>query len=327
MMDEAQIDGTIRKIFREIRFPSEPAGLYDPLRYMIEIGGKRLRPKICLTAYALFKDAFEDAVLIPATGLEIFHCFTLIHDDIMDRSPLRRGVDTVWKKWNPGTAILSGDAMCTESYRRMSMAPAAAAGPVMALFAETNAQVCEGQQYDKDYESRDEISMSEYLKMIGLKTAVLLACSAKTGALIAGAPERECTALYDYAYELGLAFQIADDLLDLYGEQKVFGKPIGGDILNNKKTWLATKAMEIAGPAEKKALRAAGRLPSGTEAEKAAKIRTVAGIYADLGIRKRAEAEILRLNGRAREIAAGLFSGERLGLLERLAERLAGRTK
>lgn len=238
------IEETVKNLFENIDFPSKPEGLYDPLRYMISIGGKRVRPKLCLLVYSLFKEGFDESILQPAAALEVFHTFTLIHDDIMDRSPLRRGEPTVWKKWNEDTAILSGDVMLIDAYMRVAKAPEASKAAVLDLFSTTAAQVCEGQQYDMDFESETMVSMENYEKMIGLKTAVLIACSAKMGALIAGADKIHCDALYNYAYELGMAFQVADDYLDAYGDEKVFGKPIGGDILNDKKSWLLIHAFE-----------------------------------------------------------------------------------
>ncbi|MBQ2596494.1 MAG: polyprenyl synthetase family protein, partial [Oscillospiraceae bacterium] len=246
MLKETEIDALIVRMFDEIRFTREPAGLYDPLRYMIQIGGKRIRPRLCLTAYSFFSERFDEGILSPATALEIFHSFTLMHDDIMDRSPLRRGVPTVWKKWNEDTAILSGDVMLIDAYQRICKAPQAVLDRVLELFSRTAAQVCDGQQYDMDFENRPFVGMDEYMEMIGLKTGVLIACAAKMGAVIAGASEEDCRNLYDYAYTLGLAFQIADDYLDAYGDVKVFGKPIGGDIVNNKKCWLTTRAIEKA---------------------------------------------------------------------------------
>ena len=235
MISEVQIDESIGKLFSEISFSEEPAGLYDPLRYMIDGGGKRLRPRLCLIAYSLFRDDLNDEILQPAAGLEVFHTFTLIHDDIMDKSPLRRGNPTVWTKWGEDGAILSGDVMCIDSYRRIAQAPEQVLGKVLKLFNHTAAQVCEGQQYDMDFESVDKVSMTDYMHMIGLKTAVLIACAAKMGALIGGADDEDAGNLYRYGYALGLAFQIADDWLDAFGDEKVFGKPIGGDIINKKK--------------------------------------------------------------------------------------------
>ena len=247
MIQEKHIESAIAELFGGLTFTAEPAGLYDPLRYMMEIGGKRIRPRLCLTAYSLFKDEFSQEILSPAAALEVFHSFTLIHDDIMDKAPVRRGVPTVYKKWNDNTAILSGDVMSIESYKLIAKAPAQVLPQALELFSQTAAQVCEGQQYDMDFEDMESVPMTDYLKMIGLKTAVLIACSAKMGAIIGGASEKECDLLYRFGYDLGLAFQIADDWLDTYGDSAVFGKSIGGDIVNNKKTWLLTKAFEKAG--------------------------------------------------------------------------------
>lgn len=304
----------------------EPAGLYDPLRYMIAIGGKRIRPRLCLTTYSLYKDELDDSILQPAASLEVFHSFTLIHDDIMDKSPLRRGYDTVWKKWDDDTAILSGDVMCIDSYNRLAQAPAEVLGKALNLFNKTAAQVCEGQQYDMDFENRSEIHMDEYMNMIGLKTGVLIACSSKMGAMIAGASEEDCENLYKYGYYLGLSFQVADDYLDAYGDSKVFGKPIGGDIVNNKKCWLTTHALEKADPTQKKELLEALALPSGNEEEKKKKIETVKAYYEALDIAEDAKKEILRLNEKAMEYASAACSGEKLQLLRDFADKLIGRT-
>ena len=275
MISEVQIDESIGKLFSEISFSEEPAGLYDPLRYMIDGGGKRLRPRLCLIAYSLFRDDLNDEILQPAAGLEVFHTFTLIHDDIMDKSPLRRGNPTVWTKWGEDGAILSGDVMCIDSYRRIAQAPEQVLGKVLKLFNHTAAQVCEGQQYDMDFESVDKVSMTDYMHMIGLKTAVLIACAAKMGALIGGADDEDAGNLYRYGYALGLAFQIADDWLDAFGDEKVFGKPIGGDIINKKKCWLTIKATELDEPAMDEAM----AMPVDTEEQKKAKIQAVTAIY------------------------------------------------
>lgn len=324
MADEALINETAKRIFDNIRFTAEPAGLYDPLRYMISIGGKRIRPKLCLTAYSLFKDDLPEEVLEPAAGLEVFHTFTLIHDDIMDKSPLRRGMPTVWKKWKEDTAILSGDVMLIDAYDRICKAPAGSG--VLKLFSKTAAEVCEGQQFDMDFEDEKEVSMADYEKMIGLKTAVLIACSAEVGARIAGASEDECKALYRYGYELGMAFQVADDWLDAYGDEKVFGKPIGGDIVNSKKSWLTVRALEKTD--DKEAFFAAMALPSGTLEEKARKIASVKAIYDSLGVAEDAKAEIVRFNDRALDAVRGLgLSPEKFDALKTFADRLVGRAK
>ena len=327
MIQETHIETAIKELFKELTFTAEPAGLYDPLRYMMEIGGKRIRPRLCLTTYALYKDRFGDEILSPAAALEVFHSFTLIHDDIMDKAPVRRGVPTVYKKWDENTAILSGDVMSIESYKLIAKAPATVLPQALELFSTTAAQVCEGQQYDMDFEDMESVPMTDYLKMIGLKTAVLIACSAKMGAIIAGAGEHECDLLYKFGYDLGLAFQIADDWLDTYGDPAIFGKSIGGDILNNKKTWLLTRAFEKAGDMKEELL-AAMDMPMVTDEEKAAKISAVKGIYDVLGIGEEAKQEIVRLHSQAMESVAALeLPAEAATLLHNYASKLIGRNK
>ena len=322
MIRTSDIDAALEHMFGNISFTSEPTGLYDPLRYMIDIGGKRIRPRLCLLSYALFKDRLDEEVFEPAAGLEVFHSFTLIHDDIMDRSPLRRGKQTVWRKWNEDTAILSGDVMLIDAYRRMSSAPEHCRSKVMTLFSTTAAQVCEGQQYDMEFESRDDVGMDAYNMMIGLKTAVLIACSAKMGALLAGASEEECDALYRFGYQIGMAFQVADDYLDAYGDEKVFGKPIGGDIINKKKCWLTIKASELDGAAMDEAM----AMPVDTDEQKSAKIKAVKDIYVRLGVDKMAQEEILRLTEEAMDAVEELDLGKvRYEMLKRFADKLIGR--
>ena len=325
MIQEKHIEATIHEMFANLKFTQEPSGLYDPLRYMIEIGGKRIRPRLCLTAYALYKDSFSEEILSPAAAIEVFHSFTLIHDDIMDKADVRRGVPTVYRKWDENTAILSGDVMSIESYRMIAKAPASALPAVLALFSDTAAQVCEGQQYDMDFEDLPQVPMADYLKMIGLKTAVLIACSAKMGALIAGASAEDADLLYKFGYDLGLAFQIADDWLDTYGDPAVFGKAIGGDILNNKKSWLLTRALEKAGTER---FADALAMPVSTDAEKEAKITAVKKLYEELGIEQEAKEEIRRFHYQAMGYVEKLNLGKiKSGMLHRYAEMLLGRSK
>lgn len=321
MIQDTKIEAALQDLFGQLRFTAEPAGLYDPLRYMIAIGGKRIRPRLCLTAYSLYQDTLSDEILEPAAGLEIFHTFTLIHDDVMDRSPLRRGHETVWKKWNGDTAILSGDVMCIESYRRMARAPKEVLDRVLVLFSDTAAEVCDGQQYDMEFEALRTVPMTGYMRMIGLKTAVLIACAAKMGAVIGGAPAGEADALYRYGYDLGLAFQVADDYLDAYGDAKVFGKPIGGDIVNDKKSWLYVRAMEKAAPADQERLLEAMRLTSDSM-----KVAMVKDLYAELGIAEDAKAEILRLHTAALSHVSA-FPAPARAALKRYADALLGRTR
>ena len=324
MISDTLLDKAVADLFNNIEFQEAPTGLYDPLRYMIAIGGKRIRPRLCLTTYSLYKDSLTPAIQDPAVALEVFHTFTLIHDDIMDRSALRRGHDTVWKKWNEDTAILSGDVMCIDSYKRLIQAPAPVLPQVLALFSKTAAEVCDGQQLDMDFEHRTSVSMEEYMQMIGLKTGVLIACSAQMGALIGGADAHSQQCLYDYGYYLGLAFQVADDYLDAYGDQKVFGKPIGGDILNEKKSWLTVKALELGARGLSEALSA----PAATPEAQAAKIASVMAIYNSVGIAEAARKEIGRLSdvAMAKAADAGL-SQEGYDALGRFAQALVGRAK
>lgn len=306
-----------------ISFPESPAGLYDPLRYMIAIGGKRIRPTLCITAYEMFHGSIEPEIQAPAAALEVFHTFTLIHDDIMDRSPLRRGVPTVWKKWSEDTAILSGDVMLIEAYKLMAKAPDRCRSEVLDLFSRTAAQVCEGQQYDMDFESQETVSMEAYSVMIGLKTAVLIACAAKTGAIIGGASPEDCRAMYDYGYNLGMAFQIADDYLDAYGDEKVFGKPIGGDIINRKKSWLTVRALEKTN--DKEAFLKAFDEDFGDTAGALGKIDAIKRIYDSLNVPQDARAEILRYTGLALKDIQGLRCDT--APLLAFAEKLTGRAR
>ena len=328
MIQETHIEKALKELFENLKFTAEPAGLYDPLRYMMEIGGKRIRPRLCLTAYSLFQDSFCEEIMAPASALEVFHSFTLIHDDIMDKADVRRGVPTVYRKWDENTAILSGDVMSIESYKLIAKAPASVLPQVLELFSQTAAEVCEGQQYDMDFENMQHVPMEAYIKMIGLKTAVLIACAAKMGAIIGGASQEQCDLLYKYGFDLGLAFQVADDWLDTFGDPKVFGKAIGGDILNNKKTWLMIKALEKASDTEREALHKAMEMPLDTEQEKAAKIAAVINIYESLGIKEDAKQEIVRLHEQAMGYVAQLgLSEEAVTPLHNYATALIGRNR
>lgn len=326
MINENRISEQVKLMFRDIEFTREPKGLYDPLRYMIEIGGKRVRPSLCLTTYSFFRDEFDEGILSPATALEVFHSFTLMHDDIMDHSPLRRGMPTVWKKWNEDTAILSGDVMLIDAYRRISKAPHEVLGRVMSLFSTTAAQVCDGQQYDMDFESEIEVPMEDYRKMIGLKTAVLLACSAEMGAIIGGASEEVCKAIYNYGYELGMAFQVADDYLDAFGDEKVFGKPIGGDIVNGKKSWLTVRTLEKTDDKEG-FLKAFGEIANDQESRDA-KIEKVKKYYTDCAVDSDAKIEIAGFTWKALEAVSDIgLMPENIEMLRNFAEKLVGRAK
>jgi len=232
--------------FRELSFPESPSELYDPVRYTLGLGGKRLRPLLVLAACDMFGGRLEDAIH-PAIGIELFHNFTLLHDDLMDQAPLRRGKATVYKKWNPNIAILAGDTMFALANREMLQTREAVVRDVSDLFNVTAIEVCEGQQFDMNFESSADVTIPQYLEMIRLKTAVLLAASLKTGALIAGTTKLNADLIYSFGIDVGLAFQLMDDLLDVYGAEDKFGKLSGGDILAAKKTFLYLKALECAG--------------------------------------------------------------------------------
>ena len=232
---------TITSWCDSINYPTTPEGLYQPIEYTMSSGGKRLRPTLLLAAAEAF-GAEPDVVKDQCLGIEMFHNFTLLHDDVMDGADLRRGHPTVHRRWSENTAILSGDAMLTMSSDLMMRCPDDKLRPVLDIFNRTAMEVYEGQQYDMDFEDRDNVTVDEYLEMIRLKTSVLLGCALKIGAIMAGAPNESVEALYNYGIDLGLGFQLQDDYLDTFGDPLIFGKQIGGDILNDKKTWLMITA-------------------------------------------------------------------------------------
>lgn len=229
----------------KLDWSKEPRGLYEPIAYVLSLGGKRIRPALTLMACDMFTDEVEPSISA-ALGLEVFHNFTLLHDDIMDRAEVRRGKPTVHLKWNDNTAILSGDVMQIAAYQLIARTPEKSLKKVLDLFSATAVEICEGQQYDVDFENRNEVKAEEYLEMIRLKTAVLLGCALKMGAIIGGATDNDAQQLYDFGINIGLAFQLKDDLLDVYGDEATFGKKIGGDILCNKKTYLLIHALRLA---------------------------------------------------------------------------------
>lgn len=226
-------------------FPPYPEHLYDPIRYILSLSGKRIRPLLVLMGAELFDKNVVEAALPASAAIEYFHNFSLIHDDIMDVAPLRRGKPTVHKKWNNNIAILSGDALLIKAYQELAKCPTDKIPDLLQLFNTTSLAVCEGQQYDMDFEKRIKVTEAEYIEMIRLKTSVLLGCALQMGAIIAGADERSQRLLYDFGVNLGVAFQLQDDILDVYGNPQSFGKQIGGDILSNKKTILFVKLQEL----------------------------------------------------------------------------------
>ncbi|MDR0370511.1 MAG: polyprenyl synthetase family protein [Prevotellaceae bacterium] len=264
---------------RHIDRPKEPQDLYRPIDYVLSLGGKRLRPALLLMAYNLYADDVETAIH-PALGIEIFHNFTLLHDDIMDKADIRRGKPTVHKKWSDSTAILSGDVMLIEAYEHIAKTPEKYLKIVLDLFSGMAKEICEGQQYDLQFESREQVTPDDYIEMIRLKTSVLLGTSLKIGATIADAPKKDVDLLYDFGVNIGLAFQLKDDLLDVYGNEAYFGKKIGGDILCNKKTYLLINALLLAENETKQELN--GWLQSSDNAQE--KIKAVTEIYDKLKV-------------------------------------------
>lgn len=269
---------------------TEPHNLYQPIGYALGMGGKRLRPVMTLLAYNLFGDDVEKA-LPAALAIEVFHNFTLLHDDIMDQAEMRRNLPSVYKKYNENIAILSGDAMSIMAYDYLSKSTSGDKNEMLRLFTKTALQVCEGQQLDMDFERRTNVSISEYIRMITLKTAVLLACSLKMGALVADASSQLADLLYDFGLNLGIAFQLQDDLLDVFADQDKFGKKIGGDIVSNKKTFLLLQALEISESSDKKVIL---EWINKSECNPQEKISSIKSIYEALNIRTLTEEHINR---------------------------------
>jgi len=283
-------------------FVRQPAGLYEPIAYSLELGGKRLRPLLVLLSCDLFGGDPEQAIN-PAMGVEIFHNFTLLHDDIMDNALLRRGKETVFTKWNQNTAILSGDTMFVMAYEYVCQTDPSLLPEVLQLFNETARQVCEGQQFDMDFERQATVSIADYLMMIRLKTAVLIACSLKLGAILAKTDPSNARLIYDFGIEMGLAFQLQDDLLDVFGDPAKFGKAIGGDICTNKKTYLNLKAFELASGETLTRLK---DYYTGDAFSGQMKIDAITRIYRELNIREITRHEIEIHLGKAMSILESL---------------------
>ena len=310
---------TVNQAIAAIPYPAAPSQLYEPIAYHMALGGKRIRPVLLLMACdAMGGD--PDAALDAAVGLEMFHNFTLLHDDVMDNADVRRGKPTVHRRWDDNTAILSGDTMLTIATQYIARTMS---WPVMDLFNQTAIEIYEGQQWDMDYENRNDVTADEYINMIRLKTSVLLGCALKMGALIADADDHEADVLYQAGVNVGLAFQLRDDVLDVWGDPATFGKEIGGDIMNNKKTYLLISAMQLAQGDDADELRHWLNDPYVTRDDKVA---GVTALYERLGVRQLAEDAILRYN----EMATSAFSQVKMSDEDKaafinLANRLAGR--
>lgn len=270
-------------------YSREPKGLYEPIRYVLSLGGKRIRPVLMLMAYNLYKEEV-DSVLPVAVGLETYHNYTLLHDDLMDKADMRRNKPTVHKVWNENTAILSGDTMLVLAYQQMCRIDnPVLLKKVLDIFTEMALEIGEGQQYDMEFETRDDVTEEEYIEMIRLKTSVLLASALKIGALLGGASDKEACLLYDYGVQVGLAFQLQDDYLDVYGDPAVFGKKIGGDILCNKKTYMLINALLLADDRQRAELK---RWIDAREYEPQEKIQAVTALYDQIGIRELCDKKI-----------------------------------
>ncbi len=253
MMTADEILAKFNDYLDHLPYNRKPQSLYEPVKYVLSLGGKRIRPTLMMLAYNLYKDDPE-SILSSACALETYHNYTLLHDDLMDNADLRRGQMTVHRRWDANTAILSGDSMLVLAYQRMQQCPSDKLADVLKLFTETALEIGEGQQYDMEFEHRNDVTEAEYIEMIRLKTSVLLACALKMGALLADAPESDCENLYHFGELTGLAFQLQDDFLDVYGDTKVFGKAIGGDILAGKKTFMLINALAKANSSQRQQL-------------------------------------------------------------------------
>ena len=265
-----------------LKYDRKPSGLYDPVKYVLSMGGKRIRPVLMLLSYGLFKDDVE-SVLMPACALETYHNYTLLHDDLMDNADMRRGHETVHRKWDANTAILSGDSMLVLAYERMAKCNPVYLSDVLHTFTETALEIGEGQQYDMEFETRNDVTEDEYIEMIRLKTSVLLACAQKIGAILAGASKQDQDNLYKFGEQIGLAFQLQDDYLDVYGDPKVFGKKVGGDIICNKKTYMLINAYNRADAEQRRELQHWMEAEAFNSDEKVA---AVTAIYNKVGVDK-----------------------------------------
>ncbi|MDR3218494.1 MAG: polyprenyl synthetase family protein [Dysgonamonadaceae bacterium] len=277
----------INKEIQRIDYPHDASGLYKPVAYLLSLKGKKIRPALTLLACNLYREEVDEAIS-PALAWEIFHNFTLMHDDVMDKADIRRGQPTVHKQWNENTAILSGDAMLILAYSYMAKSPQSKLKLLLDLFSDTAASICSGQQYDMDFEKRMDVTESEYINMIYLKTAIMMGACLQTGAIIGDAGASDRQNLYDFGIHLGIAFQIEDDILDVYGDPEAFGKKIGGDILCNKKTYLLIKALDIAKGDDKKELLHWIK----NDVQSDSKIKAVRDLYDKLAVKEEAYAII-----------------------------------
>lgn len=278
----------VNEFLDHLSYDRKPESLYEPIKYVLSMGGKRIRPTLMLLAYNLYKENPED-ILMNACALETYHNYTLVHDDLMDNADMRRGHLTVHKKWNDNTAILSGDSMLVLAFQRMMQCDEKHLKDILDLFTVTALEIGEGQQYDMEFETRNDVKEEEYIEMIRLKTSVLLACALKIGAILADASAEDAENLYKFGEQIGLAFQLQDDYLDVYGDSKVFGKEIGGDITSNKKTYMLINAFNKANDAQREELT---RWVSARDFDRNEKVDAVTRLYNEIGIDQLAQDKI-----------------------------------
>lgn len=322
MYSQEEIRTKVNDFIAHLEYTREPKALYEPITYTLQQGGKRIRPVAFIMAYNLFKEEIE-AALYPAVAMEVYHNYTLIHDDVMDKADIRRGKPTVWTKWGENPAILSGDTMLVLAYEFITQVADDKLRETLALFSEMAKEIGEGQQYDMEFETRDNVTEAEYINMIRLKTSVLIANCMKLGALLAGAPKEDAEHLYTYGETMGLAFQLQDDLLDVYGDPAVFGKKIGGDICCNKKTFMLIKAMETASAEQLATIK---EWIAKSEFDSEEKIKAITAIYNELGIKKICEEKIASLFSKSdKHLESVNLPAERKQEIKKFVNSLLGR--
>ncbi len=323
MFTYEELHKKVADYINSLNFSSEPYGLYQPIKYTLDTGGKRLRPVLALMAANMFTNDL-DSVMSSAIALEVFHNFTLLHDDLMDNADIRRKMPTVHKKWSANTAILSGDAMMIKAFQLINETKSSEKNQIIEIFNQTALEVCEGQQYDMNFEERIDVSENEYINMIRLKTSVLLAACLKIGAVAAGATKSQSSALYNVGVNMGLSFQLQDDYLDTFGNVEIFGKNIGGDIRANKKTYLLIKALELAKGEQLQQLKT---LISTDEVDSDEKVKLVTQIYKDLDIEQLVRVKIKKYNDLAISELSGLdVDDDKKTFLLQLINKLTNRS-
>ena len=314
----------VNNFIEQLPYDRQPSSLYDPIKYVLSLGGKRIRPVLMMLAYNLYREDPE-SILMPAVALETYHNYTLLHDDLMDNADVRRGQPTVHRRWDSNKAILSGDSMLVLAYQRMAQVPADKLSEVLNLFTVTALEIGEGQEYDMSFETRNDVTEDEYIEMIRLKTSVLLACAVKIGALLADAPAADVDNLYKFGEQLGLAFQLQDDLLDVYGDAMVFGKAIGGDITSNKKTYMLINAFNRANDEQRAELQ---HWVDARDFNRQEKVSAVTRLYDEIGIRQLCEAKINYYFDECRKYLAKVnVSDERKKMLLEYTDEMMKRKK